>query len=77
MTDSATAPSSASSGLPATISFAIQADWTAEQARAVVELLDELREKIWGHYQLQLFDLIREQRQPLSVTGGDSDDPPF
>ncbi len=36
--------------------FAIPADWSAEQAMAVVELLDELRERIWARYVLQ-FDV--------------------
>jgi hypothetical protein len=52
---------SSSPGLPLTIPFAIPAYWTPEQAMAVVELLDELRERIWAHYQLQLIDLYREQ----------------
>jgi hypothetical protein len=48
-------------GLPSTIPFMIPAYWTPEQAMAVVELLDDLRERIWAHYQLQLIDLYREQ----------------
>jgi hypothetical protein len=39
----------------------IPAYWTPEQAMAVVELLDDLRERIWAHYQLQLIDLYSEQ----------------
>jgi hypothetical protein len=55
-----TTPSSP--GLPLTIPLAIPASWTPEQAQAVIELLDDLREKIWTHYQLQLIDLYREQQ---------------
>ena len=55
-----TAPSSP--GLPLTIPFAIPNDWTPEQAQAVIELLDDLRQRIWAHYQMQLIDLYREQR---------------
>jgi hypothetical protein len=49
-------------GLPLTIPFAIPAYWTPEQAQAVVELLDDLRERIAAHYQMQLIDLYREQQ---------------
>jgi hypothetical protein len=56
-------------GLPLTIPLAIPAYWTPEQAQAVIELLDDLRERIWAHYQLQLIDLYREQ-------GLDGIDPP-
>ena len=45
---------------------------------AVVELLDDLRERIWAHYQLQLIDLYRQQHTSggaqSGITGGD---PPF
>jgi hypothetical protein len=54
-----TAPSSTRALL--TIPFAIPAYWTPEQALAVVELLDELRELIWAHYGMQLIDEVREQ----------------
>jgi hypothetical protein len=36
--------------------LAIPAYWTPEQARAVIELLDELRDLIWANYGLQLID---------------------
>lgn len=36
--------------------LAIPAYWTPEQARAVVELLDELRDLIWANYGLQVID---------------------
>jgi hypothetical protein len=52
-----------------TLPLAIPAYWTPEQAQAVIELLDDLRERIWAHYQLQLIDLYREQ-------GFDGIDPP-
>ncbi len=60
--------------------FILPDDWTPEQALAVVELLDDLRERIWAHYQTPLHELIREQYMP-APTAGDSDidstDPPF
>ena len=48
-------------GLPLTINFKIPAYWTPEQALAVFELLDDLREQIGAHYSVQLFELSREQ----------------
>jgi hypothetical protein len=48
-------------GLPLTINFKIPAYWTPEQALAVFELLDDLRNKIGAHYSVQLFELSREQ----------------
>jgi hypothetical protein len=68
------------SGLQRGIPFIIPDDWSPEQALAVIELLDDLREVIWGRYQLQLFELLREQ-QCIHIAS-DSDtigntDPPF
>jgi hypothetical protein len=66
-------------GLPLTIPFAIPAYWTPEQAQAVIELLDDLRERIAAHYQLQLADVYREQQAthaPRPATIPD-DDLPF
>jgi len=39
-----------SNSLPLTIPLNIPAYWTPEQAFAVVELLDDLRDRIWAHY---------------------------
>lgn len=68
------------SGLQRGIPVIIQDNWSPEQALAVVELLDDLREVIWGRYQIPLFELMNEQR----CTHFDSDsgsieeaDPPF
>lgn len=68
------------SGLQRGIPFIIQDDWSPEQALAVVELLDDLREAIWGCYQLHLYELLREQRCidiPLDLSGANETDPPF
>jgi hypothetical protein len=48
-------------GLPLTINFEIPAYWTPEQALAVFELLDDLRERVGAHYSAQLFEISREQ----------------
>ena len=40
----------------------IPATWTPEQALAVFELLDEIRDKIWSRYGSRLQGLIQEQQ---------------
>jgi hypothetical protein len=47
------------------IDLAIPAYWSPEQALAVFELLDDLRDKIWAHYGLGLQQLIAEQQQTV------------
>ena len=59
-------------GLPLTINFKIPAYWTPEQALAVFELLDDLRDKIGAHYSVQLFELSREQRLRAQTDRADS-----
>ena len=49
----------------------IPVTWTAEQALAVWDMLDQLREKIWARYSDQLQDLLAEQQSYPVV---DSDD---
>ena len=60
------------SGLQRGIPFIIPDHWSPEQALAVVELLDDLREVIWGHYQLQLYELLREQQCTHIASDSDS-----
>lgn len=50
------------SGLTKGLDFLIERDWTPEQALAVVELLDDLRDRIFEHYQLPIMELMREER---------------
>ena len=50
------------SGLQRGIPFIIQEDRSPEQALAVIELLNDLREVIWNRYQHQLQQELREQR---------------
>ena len=54
------------SGLSIGLDFLISTNWTPEQAWAVVELLDDLRERIWNHYLIPIQDLLREER---GITG--------
>jgi hypothetical protein len=50
--------------------FAIPADWTPQQALAVIDLLDELRCHIWARYELAL---QREYRELCRGEPGDPD----
>jgi len=50
------------SGLTIGLGFLIDDNWTAEQAWAVVELLDDLRWRIMSHYLLPIQELLREER---------------
>ena len=55
------------SGLPLTIPLGIPAYWTPEEALAVFELVDDLRERIWSIYQTDLQELMSQQRQSGST----------
>ncbi len=66
-------------GLPLTIALQVPTYWTPEQAFAVFQLVDDLREAIWQCYGLQIQDEYRDQLQPTIAdrAGKDQDDPPF
>jgi hypothetical protein len=71
-----------SAGLPHAIPIALPTYWTPEQAIAVFELVDDLREtiwSIWSIYQTNLQDLTRQQRQSPAIDRIeiDDDDLPF
>ena len=69
------------SGITQGIPLLVDAKWSPEQAMAVVELLDDLREQIWRHYELQLFLIYREDHIQENISPGnhnpESDDDPF
>jgi len=65
-------PSGITHGLP----VLIDPHWSPEQALAVVELLDDLRARIWAHYELDLLDKLRADRVTALDTGRDNP-PPF
>jgi hypothetical protein len=50
------------SGLNTGLDFLIDKNWTPEQALAVFELLDDLRERIFNHYQIHIQELLKEER---------------
>ena len=66
-------PSGLSSGLP----FTVDSTWTPEQALAVWELLDDLRERIWTHYGTAIQDLLRQQRVSTESFDDYDQDLPF
>jgi hypothetical protein len=63
------------SGLRQGLDMLIDPQWSPEQAMAVVELLDDLRDRIWAHYESVLIEKYRDER----VTHHDVEitDPPF
>lgn len=54
------------------LTLEIPATWTPEEALAVFELIDELRDKICALYNYQLQTLLQQQR--TNREAGDSDD---
>lgn len=46
-----------------------------DQALAIIELLDDLLDRIWAHYELALVTRLRDER--LSHRKFEIDDPPF
>jgi hypothetical protein len=66
-------------GRPLTVPLGIPLTWTPEEALAVFELIDDLRDLIAAIYQTRLQDLTRRQRQtgPSDLVHIDDDDLPF
>jgi hypothetical protein len=55
-------------------------DWSAEQALAVFELLDTLRDQVWEHYATRIQQQYRLDRQDDSQPDffdNDDEEPPF
>ena len=63
------------SGIQQGLELLIDSNWSPEQAMAVFELINELRDRIWSHYEIVLQQKFREDL----VTEYDVDisDPPF
>jgi hypothetical protein len=71
-------PAPQPSGLQHGLAFLIAADWTPEQALAVLELLDDLHERIWQQYAFRIHALLQEQHSTITVTDRPATDaPPF
>jgi hypothetical protein len=63
------------SGLRRGLEILIDSSWSPDQALAVIELLDDLRDRIWSHYEQVLQQRLLDDRitdYPLDIT-----DPPF
>jgi hypothetical protein len=56
------------------IHITIPDDWTPEQAIAVFELIDELRDIIASKYQLQLMEQLRSEREGSDSNNQDAYD---
>ncbi len=63
------------SGITHGLELLIDSNWSPEQAMAVIEMLDDLRDRIWNHYEIVLQQKLADDR----ITGYDIDitDPPF
>lgn len=67
--------------MPADIAFAqhraaakpitLPTHWSPEQAAAVFEMLDELREHVWARYGLQIQQVLRDERSTAISAAGD------
>lgn len=64
-------PSGLRQGLP----LFIDPQWSPEQAMAVIELLDDLRDRIWTHYESTLINKYRDER--ITLNHQPVTDPPF
>ena len=64
------------SGLCHGLELLIDPHWSPDQVLAVIELLDDLRDRIWAHYEPALLTKLREERisrnDDMPMT-----DPPF
>lgn len=60
-------------------SITLPTHWSPEQAVAVFEILDELREHVWARYGLQIQQVLRDERGTAAPTAHDIDeaDVPF
>ena len=58
----------------AAVSITLPTDWSPEQAVAVFEILDELRERVWARYGLQIQHVLREQRCTTRPNAADNID---
>ena len=53
----------------------IDQNWSPDQALAVIELLDDLRDRIWSHYEIALQQKLRDER--ITRYNAVISDPPF
>jgi hypothetical protein len=60
-------------------SITVRAHWSPEQALAIFEFIDELRDQLWQAYGSQIQRALREQQSTMPPTSLDIDesDVPF
>ena len=60
-------------------SITLPTHWSPEQAVAVFEILDVLREHVWARYGMQIQQVLRDERSTAAPTAHDIDeaDVPF
>ena len=63
------------SGLQRGLELLIDNNWSPDQALAVIELLDDLRDRIWKHYESVLLQMYRDER--VTQLNVKITDPPF
>ncbi len=54
--------------------------WSPEQATAVLEFLEELRDRVLGHYEVEIYEFLRHDRvttAPFKQSDIDESDVPF
>ena len=50
------------SGIKQGLELLIDPNWSPDQAMAVIDLLDDLRDRIWTHYEIDLPKKLRDER---------------
>lgn len=50
------------SGITQGLKLLIDPSWSPDQAMAVIGLLDDLRDRIWTHYEIALQQKLRDER---------------
>jgi hypothetical protein len=63
------------SGIKQGLELLIDPSWSPEQAMAVIDLLDDLRDRIWSHYEIVLQQKLRDER--VTRHNAVISDPPF
>ncbi len=63
------------SGIQLGLDLLIDQNWSPDQAMAVIELIEDLRDRIWSHYEIVLQQKFRDER--IIEYAVDISDPPF
>jgi len=63
------------SGIKHGLELLIDPSWSPDQALAVIDLLDDLRDRIWTHYEIALQKKLRNKR--VTRRSVVISDPPF